>query len=86
MDKKATYYLILDTIVGKKENGRYFLFRNGEWNPDTENMIMDRLVGYEISPILWSKIKPALSAGRVQSVVMGSWASWRREWEGSRWE
>ena len=47
MDEKATYYLILDAIVGKKENGRYFLFRNGEWNPDTENMIMDRLVGYE---------------------------------------
>ena len=47
MDEKATYYLILDTIVGKKENGRYFLLRNGEWNPDTENMIMDRLVGYD---------------------------------------
>ena len=47
MDEKAKYYLILDTIVGKKENGRYFLFRNGEWNPDTENMIMDRLVGYD---------------------------------------
>ena len=49
MDEKATYYLILDTIVGKKENGRYFLFRNGEWNPDTENMIMimNRLVGYD---------------------------------------
>ena len=47
MDEKATYYLILDTIVGKKENRRYFLFRNGDWNPDTENMIMDRLVGYD---------------------------------------
>lgn len=32
--------------------------------------VLDRIVGFELSPILWKKIKPALSAGRVQSVAV----------------
>ena len=32
--------------------------------------VLDRIVGFELSPVLWKKIKPSLSAGRVQSVAV----------------
>ena len=67
--KRITYTEITEKAV-----------KNAVANPRTLNLnlvnaqqarrVLDRLVGYELSPVLWRKVKPSLSAGRVQSVAV----------------
>ena len=51
-------------------------------NAQQARRVLDRLVGFELSPVLWKKIKPSLSAGRVQSVAVRLIVEREREIEG----
>lgn len=55
-------------IVGAIENPRDIDI--DRVNAQQARRVLDRIVGFELSPVLWKKIKPALSAGRVQSVAV----------------
>ncbi len=51
-------------------------------NAQQARRILDRIVGFELSPVLWRKVKPSLSAGRVQSVTVRLIVDREREIEG----
>jgi len=45
----TTYYLILNRQLGKEEDGKYYLYTNGSWVPDTKSTIFGRLMGFDPS-------------------------------------
>ena len=51
-------------------------------NAQQARRVLDRLVGFKLSPVLWRKVKPALSAGRVQSVAVRLSVEREREIQG----
>ncbi len=73
LDEKKTSRIVFHeitkpAIMAAINNPRYL--NMNLVNAQQARRVLDRLVGFKLSPILWRKVKPALSAGRVQSVAV----------------
>lgn len=67
--KRITYTEVTkDAIIRAIQNPRKL--NMGLVDAQQARRVLDRIVGYELSPVLWKKVKPSLSAGRVQSVAV----------------
>ena len=85
LDKSKTRRIVFNSITKSAiqkaiENPREINYNLV--NAQQARRVLDRLVGYELSPVLWKKIKPGLSAGRVQSVAVRLIVERERDIEG----
>ncbi len=67
--KRITYTEVTEKAIKNAVNNPRLINLNLV-NAQQARRVLDRLVGYELSPVLWKKVKPSLSAGRVQSVAV----------------